>query len=106
MWRSVFLHEFIDGDIRNFQAIAGNATPASLSLDPVANPPSPGRTVLISPGRGFEYTLQDPMRQVIGVSARMRLRYPLQQLGGGSRVRLMRVGGAAEFRIRPPLDPL
>jgi hypothetical protein len=34
MWRSVVLHEFIDHQIANFQALAGNPTPRFADADP------------------------------------------------------------------------
>jgi hypothetical protein len=104
MWRSVFLHEFPDNEIRNFQALPGYATPASLALTPIANPQLQHNTVQISPGRGFDYTLAEPLDEVIGASGRVRLRYPIQ--AGTNPVSIMQVGDMAELRVQPFLDPL
>jgi hypothetical protein len=104
MWRSVFLHEFLDTDIRNYQALAGSPTPASLTLTPTSNRSLRTNTVQITPGRGFEYSLAEPLDEVIGISGRLRLRYPIQT--GINPVPIMRVGDMAEFTIRPFLDPL
>jgi hypothetical protein len=95
MWRSVFLHEF-DGGVDNFHALPGNATAASFALfssggDPVS--------VQITPSRGFEYELSQPLNEVIGVSGRIRLRYPLQ--GVSAPVPILRVGPMSEFRLQP-----
>src|SRR5919112_2864453 len=103
MWRSVFLHDFLDTDIRNFKAIAGSPTATSLSLMPMRTSPIQGNSVLITPGRGFEYSFVEPLDEIIGVSGRVRLRYPIQ--GSGGTVRIMRVGEMAELRIRPLPGP-
>jgi hypothetical protein len=82
MWRSVLLHEFPDEDIHSLQAL-----PGSLTVGPVALHPQ-GGAVQITPGRGFRYDLRHPLRDVIGVSCRIRLRYPFQGVAGGPVVRL------------------
>src|SRR4030095_296712 len=98
MWRSVFLHEFLDSNIRNFQALDGRPTPASLTLTPHPSPPLQANAVGITPGRGFEYTLAQPLDQVIGISGRVRLRVPLDP-GLISPIPIMKVGDQAEFQI-------
>lgn len=77
MWRSVLLHEFIDHRIGNFQAMSGRATPASLALRPEPDALPGTNAVRIGRGRAFEYVLQAPLPQVIGMSCRVRLAYPL-----------------------------
>ena len=97
MWRSVLLHEFPSQDIRSLQALPGSLTPESLALNPH------GGTVQITPGRGFRYVLGDPLRDVIGVSCRFQVRYPIQ--GVLHPVPLVRVGDDVEFALRPlPFD--
>jgi hypothetical protein len=82
MWRSVLLHEFPNEDIRSLQALPGSLTFGAVPLSPRDG------AVQISPGRGFRYVLRDPLRDVIGVSCRIRLRYPFQGVAGGPVVRL------------------
>jgi hypothetical protein len=103
MWRSIFLHEFLDSNIRNFKALAGTPTPASLTLTPTPSPPLQTNTVAITPGRGFEYTLAEPLDQVIGISGRVSLRIPFSS-GSDSPIPIMQVGDNAEFSIlkKPP----
>ncbi len=98
MWRSIFLHEFLDSNIRNFQAIAGKPTPSSLTLTPIPSPPLRTNAVGITPGRGFEYTLAQPLDQVIGISGRVRLRFPFQA-GSDSPIPIMKVGEHAELNL-------
>jgi hypothetical protein len=106
MWRSVFLHEFLDTNIRNFQALAGNPTPDSLMLTPAPSPPMPTYAVHITPGRGFEYILDQPLDQVIGVSGTVRIKYPAEPRAHHP-VSIMKIGDIVEFRIgmASPVDP-
>ena len=77
MWRSIFLHEFIDHKLSNFQAVAGHATPASFGLTPKPAPISGINSVAVVPGKGFEYLLEQPLEQIIGISCHLRVSYPL-----------------------------
>ena len=98
MWRSVFLHEFLDR-IGNFQALPGRPTPPSFLLAP-SDAAVPGvNAVAISPGSGFEYVLDAPLTEVVGVSARVRLIYPLNPQPRMFSV--VRLGGAAELLFWP-----
>jgi hypothetical protein len=83
MWRSVFLHEFIDHKISNFQAVAGRATPASFALTPQPHTESGVNSVEVTNGKGFEYMLDEPLRQVIGISCRVSVSYPVPNPGLG-----------------------
>jgi hypothetical protein len=100
MWRSIFLHEFLDTNIRNFQALPGTPTPDSLTLTPSPSPPLRTNHLRINPGRGFTYSLAQFLDQVIGISGRVRLTLPGHT---NTHVPVMRVGDMAEFRILP--DP-
>ena len=103
MWRSVFLHEFIDR-IGNFQALPGRPTPPSFLLA-VSDAVVPGvSAVAISPGSGFEQVLDTPLTEVVGVSARVRLIYPLNPQPRMFSV--VRFGGAAELLFWPESHPL
>jgi hypothetical protein len=55
--------------------------------------------VQINPGRGFRYTLRDPLRDVIGVSLRIRLRCPFQ--GVADPLPTIRLGEAVELGVQP-----
>jgi hypothetical protein len=104
MWRSVFLHEFIDHRIGNFQALPGRPTPSSFQLAP-SDTVVPGVTaVAISPGSGFEHMLDAPLSQIVGVSTRVRLVYPLNPQPRMFSV--VRLGGAAELLFWPVSNPL
>lgn len=99
MWRSVFLHEFIDHRISNFRAVAGHATADSLALTPNPDPVSGINSVEITPRKGFEYLLDKPLRQVIGFSCRVRLSYPILDSPHLDEFPLMQLGGADSFAI-------
>jgi hypothetical protein len=74
MWRSVFLHEFIDHRIGNFQALPGRPTVPSFLLQ-ASDALVPGtNAVAISPGAGFEHVLESPLHKVVGISATVPLR--------------------------------
>ena len=104
MWRSVFLHEFIDDRIGNFQALPGRPTPPSFLL-PASDALLPGvNAVAISPGAGFEHVLDSPLHSIVGVSARVRMIYPLNPQPRMFSV--VRLGGAAELLFWPVSDPL
>lgn len=99
MWRSVFLHEFIDHRIDNFQALPGSATAASLTLAASDEAVAGVNAIRIQPGRAFEYVLETPLAQVIGISCRVRLMYPINSV---SRVfPLIRLGSGAQLLLSP-----
>ena len=104
MWRSVFLHEFIDHRIGNFQALPGRPTPPSFLLQ-ASDALLPGtNAVAISPGAGFEHVLDSALHSIVGVSARVRMIYPLNPQPRMFSV--VRLGGAAELLFWPVSDPL
>lgn len=95
----IFLHEFIDHRISNFQAVAGKLTSGSLALAPSPDKASGINSVPITPGKGFEYVLAKPLQQVIGISGRVRLKYPFFRPKITTPVPILRIGDMAEFRL-------
>jgi hypothetical protein len=83
MWRSVFLHEFIDRRITNFQAVPGTLTAPSFTLAPSPAIVAGTNSVEVTRGKGLEYILAEPLRDVIGVSCRLRVAYPIPNEGLG-----------------------
>jgi hypothetical protein len=98
MWRSVFLHEFRDQRIDTFQAAPGQATPAPLALAPDSDPATGTTSIAVRPGVGFEYVLDTPLTEVVGVSCRVRMSYPIAQQQFSFAV--IRVGGPAELLLK------
>jgi hypothetical protein len=98
MWRSVFLHEFLDSNIRNFHALAGTPTPDSLTLVPSSSPPLQTNAVHITSGRGFKYVLEEPLDQVIGVSGRVHIRVPFSDRSDHP-ILIMGLGDIVELKI-------
>ena len=80
MWRSVLLHEFRDRNIRSVQALPGSVIAASPALAPADG------MVSVRPGRGFQYRLADPLTEVVGVSCRVRFRFPFQGTTNAARL--------------------
>ena len=103
MWRSVFLHEFLDDRIGIFQALPGRPTPASFLLRPENGPLPATRAVAITPGSGFEHVLDAPLSQIIGASVRARLLY---RGGTPTLFSVLRLGAAVELLFWPEADPL
>lgn len=105
MWRSVFLHEFPDTNILHFQALAGHPTGPSLDLTPRLSPPLQRiKAVRIVPGGGFWYLLDNTLDQVIGVSGRVRVRFPFPG-GSGHPIPIRQLGDQVEFQIlQKPLE--
>ena len=97
MWRSAFLHEFIDHRIDNYQALEGNPTPRSLLLTPTHDAALNTNAVRISGRLGFEHVLEIPLQEVIGISCRARLLFPVNQ--GSQRFPVFRLGGAAAIYL-------
>src|SRR5687768_9100715 len=87
MWRSLLLHEIPGGDLRNYGALPGSVSAGSLLLNPDA----------IGPGQEFEYTFDDPLTEVIGISLRVRLRKPI---AGYSTYRIARAGTDVDFTVQ------
>jgi hypothetical protein len=92
MWQSVLLHEFPDRNIRSLQGLPGSLSPGSLALNPAEG------AVLIAPGRSLHYLLDAPLREVIGVSCRLRIRHPGPEF---SSMRIIRLGDAFDLRLEP-----
>ena len=53
MWRSVFLHEFIDHKITNFHALPGRLTSPSFTLVPSAAIVAGTNSVEVTRGKGL-----------------------------------------------------
>lgn len=102
MWRSVFLHEFTGGRIRAFQALAGNATPASLAMTPEVDPDLGSPVLAFPEGQTFDYGLRVPLHSIIGVSTRVRVHFPYRR---SSRVPVVRVGSGFELALQPVPQP-
>ena len=83
MWRSVFLHEFIDHNITNFHALPGRLTLPSFDLVPSAAIAPGINSVEVTKGTGLEYIFDEPLRDVIGLSCRVRVAYPIPKDGLG-----------------------
>ncbi len=105
MWRSVFLHEFPDTNILHFQALTGHPTPVPLDLTPTSSLPLQRiKAVWITPGRGFKYVLENNLDQVIGVSGRVRVRFPFPG-GSDNPFPIMELGDQVKFNIlQKPLE--
>lgn len=73
MWRSLFLHEFPDLRIGSFDAIDGALSPPSESLE-VTREAGTGRAgVTLLAGEQFAFAPAQPLREIIGVSMRLRV---------------------------------
>jgi hypothetical protein len=83
MWRSIFLHEFIDHKITNFKAVPGKMTLPSFNLVPSAAVVPGVNSVEVTNGKGFEYIFDEPLRDVIGLTCRVRVAYPIPNTGLG-----------------------
>jgi hypothetical protein len=102
MWRSVFLHEFPGGRIRAMQALAGDATPASLAMTPEVDADLGRHVLTLSGDQVFDYGLDQPLRAIVGLSVRVRLHFPYRR---SSRVPVVRVGPVFELALQPEPMP-
>jgi hypothetical protein len=77
IWKSAFLHTFLDGNPQNF-----HAAPGVLEVIPpvlvVPTPPAEERGFEIRPGQTMVYRFERPIEDVIGVDLHVHLRFPLQ----------------------------
>jgi len=104
MWRSIFLHEFPDNGITNYQAVDGRPTPASFTLAPVQDASTGTTSVKIAPSRGFHYQLEAPLDQIIGVSCHVRVSYPISP--SGSLFPVIALGNDIGLELWPQTNPL
>ena len=104
MWRSVFLHEFIDHRVSNFQALAGRATPASLALQPGQHAIPGVNSLRMVAGAGFEYVFDEPLQRVIGISCRVRVKYALNF--PTHMFPVIRLGSGVELLLWPLSHPI
>jgi hypothetical protein len=74
MWRSVFLHEFPDLGIRSFQALPGAVSTATQGFLLEPDAASGGFALPLLAGGMFEFTPAKTLREIIGVSMRIRLK--------------------------------
>lgn len=73
MWRSIFLHEFPDLRIRSFDAIEGALAPPSAGLAVTRDATTGRGSVTLLAGEQFAFVPAQPLRDIIGVSMRMRV---------------------------------
>lgn len=104
MWRSVFLHEFIDHRVSNFQALDGRATPASLALQPGPHAIPGVNSLRMVAGTGFDYAFDEPMQRVIGISCRVRVKYDLNF--PTHMFPVIRLGSGFELLLWPQSHPI
>lgn len=92
VWKSIFLHEFPDGDLTNLHAVPGEVA-VSPGGPLVGPPPEPGeRGFSVHPGRTISYALADPLAEVIGVDVSLDVdlrpqpgqAFPLLSIDGGA----------------------
>ncbi len=78
VWKSVFLHEFLDGNPLNFHAVSGELH--VIPGGPVIVPPpdADDRGFPISPGTSLDFRLEAPLNDVIGFDLSIDLLFPLQ----------------------------
>jgi hypothetical protein len=95
MWRSVFLHESLGLDNRNFQGVKG-----SFSTFDLAALPRPERFVQLGPPSQLRFDLSAPWDDVIGFSARVRLRLTALIPGNPVVFPFIRLGDAVELSLR------
>jgi hypothetical protein len=74
MWRSVFQHEFPDRSIGNYQSIDGAISSASEAMLLETDPATGRRSLPLLAGETFEFAPAHPLRDIIGVSMRARLK--------------------------------
>jgi hypothetical protein len=77
IWKSAFLHEFLDGNPQNFHAAPGELD----VIPPVLIGPTPAADDLgfeIRPGQSMVYRFERPFEDVIGVDLHVDLLFPLQ----------------------------
>jgi len=101
VWRSVFLHEFPDGDPANLHAVPGalSVLPDGLVVKPTPEPADRG--FLAAPGRSLGYRFAEPFDDVIGVDLSIDLLVPLQPGLGRFFVPLISLGDdAVELSMR------
>lgn len=106
MWRSIFLHEFVDHRIGNFRAVEGTATDASLALTPKHDAELGINALNLNPGQGFEYVLAEAMPGVVGFSCRVRFSFPIPDNPVGHVFPVMRLGNAVSLTVQPEFHPL
>jgi hypothetical protein len=94
MWRSVFFHEFLGLSLRNFQGVDGSLS--TQGVDPPLRAYPGLATVLLVPLAFLRFDLSAPWNDVIGFSARVRLRTPIDF---PTRVEIVRLGDAAALSL-------
>jgi hypothetical protein len=77
VWKSVFLHKFLDGNPANLQAVPGELTvlPDGPVIEPTPEPADRG--FLVTPGRSLGYRFEEPFEDVIGVDLSVEVFFPL-----------------------------
>ena len=96
MWRSVFLHEFLGTDMRNYQAV-----PGTFSVSPSA--PTLRRDFGFPAARLFareflRFQLTTSWDDVVGISGRVRLRLPPQSIDDP--VSILRIGNVVQVSLQ------
>ena len=76
VWTSAFLHQFLDGNPANYNALPGvlTAQPDGLFVRPTS--PADQLGFPIKPGQSLDYAFERPLNQVVGVDIRLDLFFP------------------------------
>ncbi len=101
MWRAVFHHEFLGSDLRNFQAVDGTLTVSPSVTAPVAEPPL--EVLRLRAPEALRFELAEPWTEVIGLSGRVRIRVPFQNVPDPFPV--LQLGGTAQLRLHLQPNP-
>ncbi|HEY9334243.1 hypothetical protein [Kribbella sp. NPDC050459] len=75
------------------QGLPGSLAPGSPTADPADG------TVLIGPARSLHYLLDTPLRDVVGLSCRLRIKYPAPTVS--SSLRILQLGDAFDLGLEP-----
>lgn len=73
MWRSVFLHDFPDQRVRSYESVDGALAPSSESLAVSVDPATRRGSLTLLAGEQFVWMPTEPLREIIGVSVRLRI---------------------------------
>jgi hypothetical protein len=97
VWRSVFVHEFLDGNPANFRAVPGQITvlPGGLAVHPTPRPEDRGFPV--RPGHSLTYEIAEPFQSVIGADIALDIFLPAAAAGQQRSGRVILGGGAVRL---------
>lgn len=99
MWRSIFVHEFIDHDFENFHAIEGDIEPGSTPFTTILASDATYRAIRVRPNQRFAYAFLPHPTEIVGISVKLDIH--LLANDDNVLIPILQLGSAMTLSVQP-----